>query len=87
MEKRLNFWRTVCGCIPGALTLLAALIWRGIVSARAGDWATGMILAELAFIFLAGIGGKVAAVAFARAALFLEIFHLWRRVRASRLAG
>jgi hypothetical protein len=78
LEKRINFWRGVCGCMPGALALLGTLVWRApaLLGARsAGDTAF-----ELGLALLIAVLAKFVALAAARAALLIEVAALSRRL-------
>lgn len=75
-EKRLDFWRSVCGCQAGALAFLAALVWRGFIEAGAPAWTLGGFGRDLAIVLAAAIAAKLAAIAVARIALAVEIVRL-----------
>ena len=79
IERRLNFWGRVCGCIPGTLAVLAAIVW--CVLAAPPDWQPAMLLTDAAIVLAAGFAGKLASLTFARLALAAEVALLWRRAR------
>jgi hypothetical protein len=79
IERRLDFWGRVCGCIPGTLAVLAAIVW--CVLAAPPDWQPAMLLTDAAIVLAAGVAGKLASLTLARLALATEVALLWRRAR------
>lgn len=80
LERRLNFWREVCGCLSGGLAVLAAMAWQAIALAGSGDRSAAVLAAAAAIVLLTGIAAKIAAIAFARAMLALELERLRGRL-------
>ena len=80
-EKRLNFWRQVCGCHIGALLLLAILGWRIPIILRKPDWIWTTLAAEVGIALLVAVGGKVLAIMGARLLLAVDIAVFVRRTR------
>ena len=82
VQKRLAFWRSVCGCHAGALAFLAGLAWtllEGAAHAH-GTWLDA-VLRGAAIVVGAGVLGKALAVLGARAMLAAEMAFLARRAR------
>lgn len=65
-ERRLNFWLGVCGCKPGGLLLLVALIWRIAGHSRTEAWTLEGVLVAAGWVVAAGVVGKLAALLIAR---------------------
>ena len=80
-EKRLNFWRQVCGCHIGALLLLAILVWRIPTMLSTPDWNWTTLAAEVGIALLAAVGGKVLTIMGARLLLAVDIAVFVRRTR------
>lgn len=79
-ERRLTFWRRVCGCIAGALFALAALAWCIYSHEHASASLLGAVLRGVAVVVAAGVLGKAAALVAARAAFIAEITFFIRRI-------
>jgi|SRR5215213_4034804 len=78
-ERRLNFWRGVCGCQAGALLVLAALTWFILGPAQTFDTTLEAVLHGGALVIGAGILGKSVTVLCARAMFIAEAaFFVWR---------
>lgn len=80
-ERRINFWRQVCGCQIGALLLLAMLVWRIPTMLRTPYWNWTALATEAGVVLLAAVGGKVLAIMGARLLLAIEIAVFLRRTR------
>lgn len=80
-ERRLNFWRTVCGCQAGALLLLATLGVRLPAMLRAPEWTLATLAIEGGIAVLAALAGKVSAIIGARLLLAVDVALLQRRAR------
>lgn len=83
LQGRLNFWRTVCGCLPSGLAVLGVLAWKAVTLAQTGNWAAGSVVIGIAIALLLGIATKIVAILAARAALYLDVARLWWRLRES----
>jgi hypothetical protein len=80
-ERRLSFWRGVCGCQAGALFVLASLVWY-IASPPEGLESTlSPVLHGAAFVLGAGLAGKVLAILIARAMFATEATLFVRRAK------
>lgn len=75
IEKRLNFWRSVCGCQAGAFAFIAMAVWR-IAFAGVPSWTGGAIAATAGLVLAAAIAGKLAALLAARLALLIDLARL-----------
>ena len=72
-ERRLAFWRSVCGCQMAAWALLLTLGWQALqVTAwlPLDGWA---VCRALGWALLAAIGAKLATLALARLAIVVEV--------------
>jgi hypothetical protein len=83
-ERRFNFWRKVCGCQVGALTLLATLGYRIPVILRTPEWTWSALAMEAGIALLAALAGKALAMLGARFLLAVDIALLLRRARQSQ---
>lgn len=68
-ERRLTFWRGVCGCQMGALCAIAALAWYVFGYEHAAASTVAEVLRGAAIVIGAGIAGKAAAIIVARTVL------------------
>lgn len=84
LERRLDFWRQVCGCHAGALCALAALAWCIFGYDHASASTLGAVLRGVAVVIGAGVLGKAAAVIVARAAFIAETALFIRRAGRPR---
>ena len=85
-ELRFNFWRKVCGCSLGALTLLATLGIRIPAMLRTPDWTLRALATEAGIALLAALAGKALAMAGARILLAVDVTLLRRRARQPALS-
>jgi L-cysteine desulfidase len=69
LERRLTFWRRVCGCQVGALCAIAALAWYIFLYEDAAASTLVEVLRGVAVVIGAGIAGKAAAIIVARTVL------------------
>lgn len=65
-ERRLTFWRGVCGCQVGALCAIAALAWYVFGYEDAAASTLAEVLRGAAVVIGAGMTGKAAAILVAR---------------------
>lgn len=84
LERRLIFWRQVCGCQMGALCALVALGWYICGYDNASASTSGAVLRGVAVVITAGLLGKGAAVIVARAVYISEMALFIRRASRSR---
>ena len=68
-ERRLTFWRDVCGCQVGAVCAIAALVWYIFGYEDRAASTLAHVLRGVAFVIGAGIAGKAAAIIVARTVL------------------
>jgi hypothetical protein len=83
-ERRLRFWREVCGCQVGALCAIAALAWWVFGHDHTSASTVGAVLAGAGVVIAAGVVGKLAAIAAAHAILKVEIALMMRRAEQAR---
>jgi hypothetical protein len=84
-ERRLSYWRSVCGCRAGALFLLAALVWQIVNPPHGHDSTLHAVLRGAGLGIAAGLLGKVAAILLARAIYLSEVaWRAWRSKRRAR---
>ena len=83
-ERRLQFWRHVCGCQVGALCAIAALVWYAVGYDHASASTLEVVLKGAGVVIAAGVLGKVAALIVARAILGVEIALFARRADRAR---
>jgi L-cysteine desulfidase len=69
LERRLTFWREVCGCQVGALCAIAALAWYIFGYEDAAASTLAHVLRGVAVVIGAGMAGKAAAIIVARTVL------------------
>lgn len=81
-ERRLDFWRNVCGCHAGALAVLVAIGWVvAEVAQGAAPVNTATVLRGAAIVIGAGVAAKLAAILAARALYAADAALLARRSR------
>ena len=81
IEKRLNYLGQVCGCHVGAAFAVAGLAWYVLFAAESAQSPMRCIVLGAAVTVGAGIGGKAAALVFARVAFILNARLFLRRIR------
>jgi hypothetical protein len=79
IERRIVFWRSVCGCQTGALVALGALVWRISVVLH-HPLTFSAVLTGLGWIFGAALVGKLGGLAVARTLLVLDLIRLRQRL-------
>jgi hypothetical protein len=79
-ERRLNFWRHVCGCQFGALALLVTLGVR-IPAVWGRPLSVGGVALEIGIALSAALAGKALALVGSRVCLAIDIALLTRRLR------
>jgi hypothetical protein len=82
-ERRLAFWRSVCGCHAGALAVLVASGWVVTRMMQGAALTTASALRGAAVVVGAGIAAKLAAILAARVLHALDAAVLARRARRS----
>lgn len=82
-ERRLKFWRSVCGCQAGALAVLIALGWVVAQLAQGAALNPASVLRGAAVVVGAGLAAKLAAILAARALYAVDAALFARRVRRS----
>jgi hypothetical protein len=71
-QRRITFWRSVCGCQLAALAFLATAAWQlGVVLSWSSFDGRG-VARGLGLALLAAVVAKLAALALARVALVIE---------------
>jgi hypothetical protein len=80
-ERRLIYWRSVCGCRAGALFFLAALIWEIVAPQQGHESSLHSVLRGAGVCIAAGLVGKAAAVLLSRAMYRAEVAWLARRIK------
>ena len=69
LDRRLAFWRRVCGCQVGALCAIVALAWYVFGYEDAAASTLAAVLRGAAIVIGAGMAGKAAAIIVARTVL------------------
>lgn len=83
IEARLNFWRSVCGCQPGAFAFIAMTVWR-IFFAGVPAWTLRTVAVSAGLVLLAAVAGKLLAILAARLALLVDLALLRRALTEAR---
>lgn len=84
-ERRLAFWRSVCGCHAGALAVLVALGWMVVQVMQGASVNVASVLRGAAVVVGAGVAAKLAAILAARAMHAVD--SAWSTRRTRRTAG
>jgi hypothetical protein len=86
MGARLTLWLTACGCVPGGLVAMLAIVWRATIWLQHSQLTLREVCLHLGWILAGGVAGKVIGLACARLALACELVMLGRG-RATRPLG
>ena len=82
-ERRLAFWRGVCGCHAGALAVLVALGWVVVQLVQGASVNVASVLRGAAVVVGAGVAAKLAAILTARSLHAVDSAWSSRRTRHS----
>ena len=83
-ERRLEFWRGVCGCHAGALAVVVALGWLVAHLPQGAALNTASVLRGGAVVVSAGISAKLLAILAARVLYAVDAAVCARQLRRSR---
>ena len=77
-ERRLTFWLHACGCLPGGLLAVVAMVWRAFMVLDTPPRTIASAAVHLAWILGAGLVGKVVGLLTARVLLAVDLARLGR---------
>ena len=80
--RRLTFWLHACGCLPGGMVALGAIVWRSILAMDQPPRTIASAATHLAWILGAAVAGKAAGLLTARVLFVVDLARLGRYLSA-----